>query len=148
MQVVCRAELGSTHLHGHKVEVCAEIHRQAWCQLYITAESYCLCVVLFIDDLPVGELISLSVAERVVDVDRPRYVRISIIQPSSRNVFSGYRVVIYSLVVVCRPAAFSASVISVDLAFSREGIRQGHACIGKAQKSLAFTQGKPVDASA
>ena len=64
----------------------------------------------------VGVRISFGIAERIVQVDAPRNIRIGIIQPSSRNIFIRDRMVIYPSVVVggILPRGATGPVIAID----------------------------------
>ena len=67
MQVVCRTYLCCTHLHGHKVEVGAHLHRKTRSQLDISAQTKCLCELVLIYDFVVGELVTSPVTETIIE---------------------------------------------------------------------------------
>ena len=99
-----------------------------------------------------NELVEVLVVQRSsgaieidVEVYRPRYIGVGIIQPSSGDVLARYRVIVNPLIVVCRAAAVFASVVSVYRALSGDGIGCGSGCVGKAGQTLTFLECESVD---
>ena len=57
VEVICRRELGRTHLQSHQVEVRTEVEGQTRCKLDVAAQAECLSEIVLIYDLSVSELV-------------------------------------------------------------------------------------------
>ena len=106
VEVILRADLGCGDLHRLYIEAgtCIDGHLRRKLQVAARAESLG-DVVLEGLELRVE---TLAAAERIAEVQRPRRVRVRVIEPSSRDVFSCDRVVVDTLVCV-RSALGSAT---------------------------------------
>ena len=102
MKVVGRADLSGRELERHQVEVGGGLNAQSRRYFHIARKSEGLRIFVLYQQLIVGILVALAVVELVVDIQRPGGIGIGVVEISTGDVLSRNRVIINSLVAVCR----------------------------------------------